>query len=63
MTYRLCALGLVPPTKEIFGKLYGQCALAHECPRNVVCGYANSRRLVAEQTDRHADGEIGRAKE
>jgi hypothetical protein len=44
--YRPCALGLVPPTKEIFGKVYGQCALAHECPADVVCAYASVRRLL-----------------
>lgn len=58
--YRRCALGLVPPTKEIFGQLYGQCALAHECPTDVICAYANWRRLIEEQANGEIRGAIRR---
>lgn len=46
--YRKCAFGVVPPTIEIFGELYGHCAMTSECPQGE-CGYERSRRIVAEQ--------------
>jgi len=43
--YRKCELGVCEPTIELFGCLYGVCPLAHECPRDISCGYANRAAL------------------
>jgi hypothetical protein len=44
--YRVCAFGIIPPTIELFGRVYGVCALAQECPPGE-CGYARSCNLRA----------------
>src|SRR5688572_11377295 len=49
--FRLCALGLTAERKILFGKEYGVCPLVSECPDNVVCGYAQSRRIIKSIAD------------